>query len=963
MQKSVFRTIMDLSYGHSVIGDSYHLIYKLTLEDGNSCFFLTKKDAEDAYYDYHLYSKVPKSTTDRGKWVQTFSYTPKLAYWDTSIHNIQKDNMTSLYTIVDHRNHINKVGRFCVDKKFIPVVENHLACCYEKGYPCINDTCSCKTAYNNGLLVIKKATPYTMQQVETFELNNIYLGSYEGLETNYAIERIVTFSGKNNKEKSGLQYYQVGGSTFTVATIDPTIKVKHQLKKVLPFLDNFACVVYGNFYSWSHLPCLTIKVRFDGIYEVNPTTEEMKNEKARLKKHWFSSAFSTLQTLTSQTLVVFQLLWLSEVINTRKILKHEKELTDVTSKPNWVGCMRRNIEKPLYIGRTLVGFFYQQLLQKNILNKKQLQNILIELAAYGIKNEYGIDKLKNLNNTVLRKLLKNIPQYYEKMKQTMIHRILNAARYQRKSLLWLLVHVFFPASYGQYLRDDEEILHALHSNLDSLEDKMDMILYNSEFAFQYPPYAVQVGATITTWQQRFPSRMNGSEERFIVWKLFKDRRCTQGHMLHPENLDKLLNESGASSDEVNITEKKFHSVVTQLVNHDVLKQVVDANGDNMVCFTNDYNMFYLFIQCVKQLRISISIGTICNDDFCLVYPSKHVLNHFHSICPTSRNLDAVSVEQITKEIFYTQTLETNHKKLYLDSKKTLLLIGLETWPFDTIVYVLHSLQKQEKNVTMHFFGYDALPKITTPRRRFLPLMEDLLQLELPTSRKRIDNAVDELMIKTKEDLERFLSKERILDYVIVVHTKKDLQAVKQMQLGFILSEDRFKIGDTVITPSGFISTIRRLFYYRKDISTFGMEKHLYLGTEIEVKNDTNTYRANQLKHAFVILSNQLVTPLPKVILYGAIPNYTKELFESGFATERLVYLHYESLDDQLSKKFNNTIELHADRTTPFYSCLKEFTQKKQAIEENRQIEVAEKRKRKLQLLFAQQRKKHKEYGK
>ena len=218
------------------------------------------------------------------------------------------------------------------------------------------------------------------------------------------------------------------------------------------------------------------------------------------------------------------------------------------------------------------------------------------------------------------------------------------------------------------------------------------------------------------------------------------------------------------------------------------------------------------------------------------------------------------------------------------------------------------------------------------------------------------------MIKTNEEFQTFLRNEDILNYVIVVHTKKELEAVKQMQLG-LPSEDKFKIGDTVITPSGFVSTIRRLFYYSKDISSWGMEKHLYLGTEIELKNDTKMYRANKLKHAFVILSNQLVTPLQKVILYGAVPNYTKELFESGFATERLVYLQYESLDDKISKQFNATIELHADRTTPFSSCLKEFTQKKKAVEERRQVELDATRKRKLSQLFAQQRKKHKEYGK
>ena len=952
---------MALSYGHSFIGNTYHLIYKLTLEDQTSRFYLTKSVADDAWHNYRFFSQVTESTTELGKWVNTFNDTPTLAYWDTSIDNRQTDNVTSLYVIVDHRKATNEVGRFCVDEKFIPVVEKHPACCYEKGYPCMDGDCSCRTAYNNGLLVIKKATPYTMQQVKTYDLDKIYLGSYEGVDTKHAIERIVTFSGKNNKEKSGLQYYQVGGSTFTVATIDPTLKVKHQLKSEMPSLDNFVCVVYGNFYSWSHLPCLKIHVRFDGIYELNPTTEEMKNEKSRLEKKWFGSAFSTLQNVTSQTLVVFQLVYLSEVTNTKKLLKYEKELTDLTSKPNWVGDMRRKTKEPIYVGRILIGFFYQCMLQPNIFHKVRLQNILVELAKYGIKNEYGIDKLKNLNNTILRKMLVKIPQHQNKLKQNMIHRILNAARYQRKSPKWLLVHVFFPASYGQYLRDDEEILNDLHKRLDTTEE-MDMILYNSDFAFQYPPYAVQVGATIATWQQRFQSRMVGSDERFIVWKLFKDRRCTQGHMLHPNNLELLLKESGASSNgEVNITEEIFHYGVQQLIDHDVLKQVVDANG-SMLCFNDDYDMFYLFIQCVKQLNISISIGTACKNEFCLVYPTQHVLNYFHSICPTSRKLDSVSVEPITKETFYIQTLETNHEKLYLHSKKPLMLIGLENWSFDTIVYVLNSLLKQEKSVTMHFFGYDALPKITTPRRRFLPLMQDLLNLSLPTLVKRVDNHVDEYMITNNDQLQTFLRNEDILDYVIVVHTKKDLEAVKQMQLG-LPAEDTFKIGDTVITPSGFVSTIKRLFYYSKDVSSWGMEKHLYLGTEIELKNDTKRYRANKLKHAFVILSNQLVTPLQNVILYGAVPNYTKELFESGFAMKRLVYLQHESLDDKVSKQFNATIELHADRTTPFYSCLKEFTQKKKAKEERRQLELVDARKRKLSQLFAQQRKKHKEYGK
>ena len=103
------------------------------------------------------------------------------------------------------------------------------------------------------------------------------------------------------------------------------------------------------------------------------------------------------------------------------------------------------------------------------------------------------------------------------------------------------------------------------------------------------------------------------------------------------------------------------------------------------------------------------------------------------------------------------------------------------------------------------------------------------------------------------------------------------------------------------------------------------------------------------------------------ILYGAVPNYTKQLFESGFATERLVYLHHESLDDKISKQFNATIELHADRTTPFHSCLKEFTQNLKALalatEEKQHLQLAETRKRKLSQLFAQQRKKHKEYAK
>ena len=97
-------------------------------------------------------------------------------------------------------------------------------------------------------------------------------------------------------------------------------------------------------------------------------------------------------------------------------------------------------------------------------------------------------------------------------------------------------------------------------------------------------------------------------------------------------------------------------------------------------------------------------------------------------------------------------------------------IGLENWSFDTIVYVLNSLLKQEKSVTMHFFGYDALPKITTPRRRFLPLMQDLLDLSLPTLVKRVDNHVDELMITNNDQLQTFLRNEDILDYVRLPRT-------------------------------------------------------------------------------------------------------------------------------------------------------------------------------------------------
>jgi len=933
----------------------------LTLQDGTDHFYVSKTDAENALTNYQLYSQITESTTELGKWVHTFSNTPELVRWTTDVVDDNDRNATSLYTILDHQKSIYEVGRFKVQESFIQVVEQNLPCCYFKGYPCNEDICSCKTAYNNGSIVIERADTYTMQQTQQFQLENIHLGTTEEHAFDNAIERILTFSGQNNKE-AGVPNYQVGGSTFTVATINPRKKIYNIIEERFPSLDQFSCVVFGDFYCWSHLPLYKMTVRFDGIYALNPTTKKLEEEKLRLKTKWFGKAFATLQEACPQTLVVFELLYLQEVVNTTKLQKYEKVLApNLTCKPTWVGCMKRKSNEPIYVGRILKGFFYGNMLRAPFIKKPTLQKILMQLATYGVQNQYGINKLNNLNNTILRKLLITIPQ--QKLKIVTIHRILNAARYQRKSALWLLVHVFFPASYGQYLRDDEEILKHLQDGLDTIE-KMDIVLYTSDHAFVYPPYAVQVGDTVKKWQKRFNSKMIGSEDRFCIWKLLKDRRSTQGHMLHPQNLESLLKDS---KEQIAITEEVFHSVIAQLIQHGVLKKTVDAYENNMLCFTSDYNMMYLLVKCVNELNISISVGIPDDTDVCLIYPTEQVLSHFYSVAQCSTESHTVSVEKLTNEIFHVQTLDkSNYSKIYLLSKKTLMLIGLENWPFDTLVFILNSLQKQQKNIKLHFFGYDNLPKMSTPKRRFTPLLEDLRALSMPIVHTKIDNNVDELMITNDTDLRTFLERNDIHDYVIVTHTNKDMEVVKQMQLG-LPSETKFKVGDKVITPSGFISSIQSIYHYNRDLSVWGIDKHLYLGTEITLKNDTKKYRANKLKHAFVLKINELVVPQEYVIVYGTIPNYTKELFEDGFATKRLVYLHHDSLDDKISKQFNSTVTMKLERSSPFYACQKEYLQKQQQEQQRQQTQsfenIRNERKRKLSRLFEQQKKKHKEYGK
>ncbi len=953
---------MSLSYGFSIIPPStFTTVHRLTLDDGTHCFYDSQEVATIAKDNYFLYKQVTPSNTDLGKWIKTYRNTRQFATWTPIDHCTTEHATSSLYVVIDHDKGQFNRGKFTfletkVPEIYFKILEKNIACCYLKGYPCQQERCSCKLAYNEQRLVIKKANAYSMNQTDQWILENINLGTTREDGFDHAVERIISFSGQNNKELGG--NYQVGGSTYTVATCSVHKIVEKKLNTLFPILGDFITVIHGNFFTWSHLPTYELTVRFDGLYLLHPDAH-FQQEKNRFRASWFGKALQNLQQgPCKKDLVVFELLYINNVSNDKPLYKYEKDISNMKSKPAWVGSMKRNAKETIFMGRILKGFFHQQMLAS--CNKPTLQNILMKLASYGVLNKYGISKLHCLNSTVLKKLLLKIP-HQQNLKRVAIYRILNASKYQKWSPLWLDIHRFFPASYGQFLKDEKHVLTQLQKYFHEENHlPLDYILLGPfDHAFRHAIYQVQVADTLKLWRMRFPDRVSGSKDRFLVWKLLKDRKYTQGQILHPNNLELLLKNTSIS-----ITEEIFQKTVQQLIQHHVLVETVDRNDSPMLCFLNDYNMMYSFVESIHMLpQLSISVGVPENEELCILYPSENVFNYFSYI--TGKTHDAVSVKHMTNEPFHVETFtKSKHSKVYLQTQKTIMLIGLENWPFDTIVFVLHTLRNQGKHVKLHFFGYNDLPKMAAPRRRFMPLLEDLHFM--PTYRKQIDNRIDELVLETQEELDNFKANNNITDYIIVTHNKKDMQKVKEMNLG-LSSETIFRIGDQVITSTGFISKIKSMHYYNKDRSPWGMQKHLYLGTEICLFNDHNIYRANKIKNANPVLSNDIVTPLKKVILFGTIPDYLKTLFENYLAIEKLVYIQHKSLDEKIASQYNSAFTMAVEKLTPLYACEKMYKQNIQQKQQQQQIqnrqEIESTRKRRLKQLFAQQRKKHANHGK
>ena len=787
---------------------------------------------------------------------------------------------------------------------------------------------------------------------ESFTFYDARLGfTYD--KSKQPIDLILDRSGKNRTDQTvrGTSGYSSYGSTRTMATFNCRNRddwISTVLGNRVLLTDNVHMVVVGDFLTWSHLPKYTLDVKLVGFCDEGAYVEGDDEFRKGLKELVRPGEYA----------FVFELKWVRSI---------SKALTWCGAKKKWKKKDREQREKagaiPVHNGKELLGFIPMR--AASTMKKKNLQKFCRDLAAYAV--DRGKLDLFSLTGEKVSSLLYAcaVPQRY---RPNIKHRILDAAKFHRKSELWTNTVTMFPATIGQYFRDtfgeqDGELRQFLFRS-DGLS--LDYFFYGKfDWSFEKSPYQVQVETALRQWAERFPDRMIGWEQRFHVWKVLTDTYYKRSvyvfytHELETHGSDFLVTLEEMTSNGV------FHEIDAYVHNHENHKKF---------CFCWHYNIMGELVHllhdgiCKDKLHIkTVYVGARSArlDGYYLLYPNEAVRRHYGGG-------EGMDMQPYISNVHYKGHLGTEFSIEFYRTLRNAkrdrpcLLVGLEYWPADGIAAVLDQFKKTiHGRVDLHFFGYDSYPKLTMAKKRLIPLYECLQgwksfsQLEHVTLSS--ETGANEHMIQTEAELAEFIQKWKGMTgnarwswesgYGIVVNSKAELLRAKQVFKEMLPRDDtKFHAGGRVLVKrTGVVSHVKAIILDNFNKNSIG--KHVY--QEASVRLEGCDQKPTELESAYVMVANKIVTPVPNMILFGKVPNYLLEACQSYLA-KNLVLVCHESLDDELSKQGNYQVRLSKERETcmPYWiekldRELEEAAEAKEAVASEQIRSEREAKKRKL----------------
>ena len=734
-----------------------------------------------------------------------------------------------------------------------------------------------------------------------------------------AADTILDRSGEN-KKNAGV--YHTHGSTFCLASIDiaktnriVVSQIKQQLTSLdlssLKDEDKIKFFVYGAFYTWSPLPVYDMVVEFEGVYK-----KVIKKKKKKVIKHAImlgktSVAFQNDNRLEADLLklmkkdevaCIFKLKYFTNIqrkftkVFTRK--EHGKNQSKEETHSRWQGKPKRMTNgkrENKYTGNYLRGF----LPSRSGITQKAKSDVCAYLASLyeSLPGEPVLSRYKGVQSIVgSYGKLKLRQEEWKQLK----YRLNDAVTFERRSETWIQTAAFFQPTYGQYLIDKRERLKAINEFLENA-DYVDTFFYgNFDYCFKFPPYQQQVEATLEVWQERYPDKMVGWKQRFLIWeKLIANKKMKNCTVFKTD-----------------IGEKKLEF----FIQHDIIK--VLSRSPLKICFTADYRLMTRFVKTLMEGKTPIHVGK-CNVQNKLLLLPRHGIIQYH----IDMFEEIPKFEVVDNKLRYDQDCERSNaqeRKTIRDLVKkakgrTIVLYGADLWPFDTLVYFMHALRNE--NILIHVFGLKSLVRCGAGLRERAASFEYYDDSSLTIKTNTLDHHAMEKDYDEQESYE---------EYTFVCYSKKEREKLlpKIKKSGINFNKYYFAVGDKVIVKkTGEVANIISI----QNGNTVSCEdwrtsRAVKLDGLKNQSKERDFFVANELKQLRVILLHEMTRPLKYVVLFGQYPRYILDDKEQ-LAIETLVIFDVSCLDDVLTKQKKMEITIPCEQETSFLYCIEEQRRK------------------------------------
>lgn len=573
----------------------------------------------------------------------------------------------------------------------------------------------------------------------------------------------------------------------------------------------------------------------------------------------------------------------------------------------------------------------------NTIQPKKLKALRKDVVDMMKENIFFRDDAKERVTSILQK-------YAIRNAGIIKHRILEAGRTHVKSPSFMQMATLFLPKYMKFLFDNRRVIDKC---LDYLKqsDTPDMVLYE-----MFPeiwtklPWVDQVEDTLRYWLKYKLFEVD-PWDRFEAYKKVYDQRQRCGDTMACLKVDLKLEHNGVST----------------------IRRIFDPDQKSTYnyAFEHEYQKEKFFIKIVKKAleRHSFLQGYQLDIDLsgCVFVVSNMQMKRY------CRYLISCS-PQAYASTFDTKNIIVYDRKMTgpafgLHSYGKVVILGIDIWNFDALKdYVTFlDIRTPKSKMLFHSFGNLNLSQYCAPRYGLRPFM---LQLQkeawMPSADIDLLTPPQERMI---EDVDAFVAEIKQQDKrrwfcgwespVFMTFSKDDHQAmVEELSTNARFPRDmhKFKVGDRVLTPDGFLTQITRISKHG-NASSFAWKDNyedflIFLKVPFSAAENncaSLSYHPRQLRDAFVMRFHWVTGFLNKVVLCGTWPKYAVDEIRKMVVS--VIALHPNFTEQPWSAKEDN-------RKACFRSILHEMEMDRQQRHQDRllaeQRAKQEQKKRKLQ---------------